>query len=367
MSMINLGYGVRTWSVVAGMAMAVASGCIVQTGDDDDGAGGNAGTGGSGAGAPADASQLFVVNNNAELTSYRGALSLDGEEAPTTRLSLGASTSLFQPRAAVLTETGRLLVARQNGGIVGYDEGASADGETPASVVVEGAGTGLDTPIAFAYAGASDTLYVGGPQMDEGVLVFSAVSSAAFDGEVAPARSFGPSDRAPHDATGTIEMSVDALVLDGSGRLFLSDTSGEHVNNSRVLFYEAPQALDGAAEPDAVITSVAWGTIEDMAIDADGTLYVVNASDTVFVYDAASQLEGEVQPSRTIRVAVGGASIKGVLVAPSGLGFVADDENHAIHSFEDFANLSSEAAPHRTLDGFETRLRNPRKMFLVTP
>lgn len=344
---------------------AIAGGCIVQTGEDDDGQGGQGGAGGGG--APADPSRLYVVNNNAELTSYVGATALDGETPPTTRLSLGASTSLFQPRAAVITESGRLLVARQNGGIVGYDDGASADGETAASVVVEGDATGLGTPVAMAYSAEGDGLYVGGQQMENGVLAFTDVSSSAFSGDVAPARVFGPPDRAPYDSSGTILMTVDALVLDASGSLFVSDTSGDNVNNSRVLFYDAPAALDGSAEPDAVIESSAWGTIEDMAIDAAGTLYVVSASDTVFVYAAADTLEGEVQPTRTIRLEVSGVSLTGVLVAPTGLGYLADDENHAIYTLDDIASQSGALAPHRALAGFETRLRNPRKMFLVTP
>lgn len=363
----------KAWGFL-GMAAAMAAmagGCIVQTDTDDDGQGGAAqgggGPGGGGAGTPADPSQLFVVNNNSELTSYLGATALSGETPPTTRLSLGASTSLFQPRAAVITESGRLLVARQNGGIVGYDDGATADGETAASVVVEGDATGLGTPIAMAYEASSDGLYVGGQQMENGVLAFTGVSSSAFTGDIPPARVFGPPDRAPYDPTGTILVTIDAVVLDASGSLFVSDTSGDNINNSRILFYDAPAALAGSSEPDQVITSTAWGTIEDMAIDPDGTLYVVSASDTVFVYEAADTLEGEVQPTRTLSLTVSGVSLAGVLVAPSGLGYLADDANHAIYTLDDMAAQSGALEPHRALEGFETRLRNPRKMFLVTP
>lgn len=365
-------------------ALAVALGlltaaCIVknETVADDDATtvgsggsgatGGAAGVGGSGAGQPADDTQLFVVNNNAELTSYVGANTLQGELPPTTRLSLGASTSLFQPRAAVITSSGRLLVARQNGGIVGYDEGISADGETEASVVVEGTNTQLGSPVAFAYQTSNDLLYVGAPQMENGVIAFTGVSAPGFSGDVAPARAFGPSDRAPYDTTGTILMSVDAMVLDSTGSLFFSDTSGDNVNNSRVLFYDAPAALDGMADPDAVITSTAWGTIEDMAIDAAGTLYVVNASNMLFVYDNADTLTGEVQPTRTVTIGVSLASLTGVTLSSTGLGYLADDENHSIYSIDSIATQDGSIDPNRILDGFETRLRNPRKMFLLEP
>ncbi len=362
----------------AAAACFVASGCILQAPADDDGEAGSggeaagsasstsagAGVGGSGS---AGNSRLFVVNNNSDLTSYDGVSALDGELAPATRLSLGAATSLFQPRALAITESGRLLVARQNGGIVGYDDGVAADGETSASLVVEGDGTGLDSPVAFAYQASSDVLYVGGPAMLGGLIVFADVSGATFNGEVAPARSFGPSDRVPYAATGTIAMSVDALALDESGSLFVSDTSGDNVNRSRVLFYDAPATLDGVAEPDAVFSSVSWQRIEDMTIDAAGTLYVVDSSDTVFVFDNADQLVGEVQPTRTITIGLNMVSLTGVTLSPAGLGYLADDSNHAIYTLDDMAVQDGSLEPARALEGFETRLRNPRKMFLLQP
>jgi hypothetical protein len=351
------------------LAAGYVSGCIVQTDTGDDGTGGAGGSASSGAGAgtPEDATRLFVVNNNAELTSYAGAAALDGETPPTTRLSLGASTSLFQPRDVALTAYGRLLVARQNGGIVGYDDGLAADAETAASVVVEGTDTGLDSPVTMALASASDTLYVGGPQLADGVLVYDAVSSDAFDGNVPPTRTFGPTDRAPHDPDGTIQLSIDAMVLDATGSLFFSDTSGDDVNHSRVLFYDDPAAQSGASEPDAVFTSAAWSRIEDMAIDGTGTLFVVDATDTVFVYEAADTLEGEVQPSRTVGIPLGGVSLTGLALSSTGLGYVADDMNHAIYTLDAIATLDGNVEPLRTLAGFETRLRNPRKMLLVEP
>jgi hypothetical protein len=342
---------------------ALVSGCIVQTTTDTD-RDGDTGSGGSGAGAPADAAVLFVVNNNGDLTSYAG--SLDGERAPTTRLTQGQPTSLYQARAAVLTDSGRMLVARQTGAINGYEDGRAATGETPASLIVEGAATRLTTPTSIAYRGEADEIYIGTAPARDGVLVFAAVSGPAFDGEVAPTRSFGPPDRAPHDADGTIPMSVDALAFDGGGQLWLSDTSGDHANQSRILVYADPDAASGALAPDRVLTNAGWGRVEDMAVDAAGNLYLVTGNDVVLRVDGAAARDGEVEPT-VLAVAADRPSLQGIAITRDGVGLVADTENFAIYSFDAIAAANGTLAPARTLTGYTTGLRNPRKLFLLEP
>jgi hypothetical protein len=345
---------------------ALLTGCIVQTQTSSDPTGdGGGGSGGEAGATPGeDTSVLFVVNNSGDLTSYAGATRLDGELEPTTRLTSGAPTSLYKAREAALTDSGRLLVARQNDAINGYDDGRTVTGDAPATVIVEGPSTLLTTPTSIAYTG--DRVYVGVAPASEGILVFEGVSSPAFDGDVAPTRAFGPPDRAPHDADGTIPMAVDALALDGAGGLWISDASADHVNQSRILVYESPGTLEGAAAPDRVLTNRTWGRIDALAVDAHGNLYLVTGDEKIFRVEGAAGLDGEVEPV-VIGLQVDRPSLQGIAISEGGMALVADTQNFAIYSIDGVASAAGDLVPSRTLTGYLTGLRSPRKLFLLEP
>ncbi len=309
---------------------------------------------------------LFVVNNNQPMTTYDDATALDGEIAFTTRLNLGSATSLFQPRSLVVTRTGRLLVSRQNGGIVGYDSALTATEDTPADIVTEGDNSGLESPISFAYDATNDRLYVGDANADGGILVFDAVSSFTLDGDRAPDRTFGPPDRIPFNTEAiTISMTIDAMDLDSDGNLFVSDTSGLNGNQSRILVFVDPGTADGAAVPAQEFTSTAWDNIEDLVVDANGALYVVASGDEVWMFAAPTTLEGDVLPDTTLVVQGDRVDIEGIVVGSDGTGYLADRGNHAIYSYDNLGTLSGTLVPDRTLEGFGTRLSGPRQMFLL--
>jgi len=309
---------------------------------------------------------LFVVNNNNPMTSYGNAGALDGEIPPTTRLNLGTATSLFQPRSIVVTRDGRLLVSRQNGGIVGYDSALTADESTPADVVVDGNNTDLETPISFAYDATNDRLFVGDANAGAGILVFDNVSSAAFDGDIAPDRTFGPPDRVPFNTESTsISMTVDAMDLDSDGNLFVSDTSGLNGNQSRILVFADPGSAEGLALPIQAFTSDSWENIEDIVVDANDVFYVVASTDSVLMFNDASTLNGDVSPSAIMTVQLTMVDLEGIVVGFDGTGYLADRANHAIYSYDGLAGLSGALGPDRTLDGFDTRLGSPRQMFLL--
>ncbi|MCB9596092.1 MAG: hypothetical protein H6719_25445 [Sandaracinaceae bacterium] len=313
------------------------------------------------ASTPSDARPwLYVVNTNDDLTSYAAASTADGPVEPRTTLEQGGTTMLFQPRAIAVTPSGRMLVGRQNGGIVGWDALASADGATPADRTIED--TGLSTVIEFAYDAAADRLFVGVPNAANGVLVYDDVSSDAFDGSVAPSRSFGPSDRAPHDPTGSIQMTVDALAFDAAGLLYVVDTSGLNTNHSRVLVYEGAGAADGETAPARIFESDAWAGVVDIAITGAGDLIAVDDTATIFTVRGAATAEGMVTPE-TVTASPARAALAGVLVGSDGTVYVTDRENADIYVFDGLDG--SDGTPDRTIAGTPTGLRGPRAMFLV--
>lgn len=322
--------------------------------------GGDNGNDNSGVMQPA----LYVVNNDGpSVTFYNNAESLNGEIMPDGEVEAGAATSLFQPRSVVVTNTGRLLVSRQNGGIVGYNDATVLNDTTTADLVVDGNNTLLEAVISFAYDLVNDRLFVGNINGTDGILVFDNVSQAGFDGEVAPNRTFGPPDRAPFDNP---PLTIDAMHIDANGDLYVSDSMGDNSpNRNRILVFTNAGAATGSVTPARTINSDAWGKHEDIFVDGDDVLYVVDAASLICIFAGASTLDGMQSPSSTIQVNIALANLQGIVVTRDGTGLVADRENSAIYSFDDIANRFGLLTPDRTLEGFETQLRGPRQLWLV--
>ncbi len=310
---------------------------------------------------------LFVTSNGSgsRITSY-GTGQIDGEIPPTTRLDAGAATGLFQARSVLVTPAGMLIATRQNGGLVIYENAFQASDDAPADRIVDGPKTLLESPIALAYDRASDTLYVGNANAEEGILAFAGVSQPSFDGDVTPTRTFAPDDRFPY--SGSIEMTIDALWIGPNGALYASDTSGLNVNSSRILVWHNPAGADGEVPADREITSSVLGNIEDLAVDAGGNLYVVDGSNGIYVFDKADQLDGPVQPGATITLdATPAPQLHGVAVDEAGTGYVADRAHHAIYSLANIAAQDGATLVDTILEGFDTRLSAPRQIWIHQP
>lgn len=326
---------------------------------------------GNGNGNDNSSDQLFVVNNSDSVISFASPLTANGNESPVTDLPVGATTDIFQPRSVVVTVDEVLIVSRQNGGITLHDDGLTTTSgvtvDIEADRIVEGNNTLLNAPISFAYDPAADMLFVGNIDAPEGILVFEDVSDPAFDGNVAPVRTFWPDDRSP---TTTTDMTIDALDLDSNGRIFVSDTSGLNQNSSRILIFDDAATADGQTTPAATLTSAFWGGIEDLVADGDA-LFVVDGTSAVKIFDDADNFSGVeiLIPSRTLTVNVALAAIDGIVIHSDGTGFLADSSNDAIYVYEDIASRSGITSPDRTISGNDTELFSPRQMFLyeVTP
>lgn len=306
--------------------------------------------------------RLFVVNNNSGITSYSNPATNADNVMPTTDLPVGAATNIFQPRSLVVTTGGQLIVARQNGGLSVHDNALTATGATVANRTVEGAATLMDAPIALAYDAANDRLFVGTIDSDDGILVYDNVSNVAFTDNLAPTRKFNPPDRAP---TNTTPMTIDSLALDMNGVLYVSDSSGLNVNSSRILVFQNPGAANGEVTPDRTIISLGWGGIEDIFVDDDDNLYVVDGSEQIEVVADASTANNLVVPDRTITLNGAGVAIRGILVDSMGRGFVADFGNDVIAILLNIATLDLGRDADAMIGGNDTELATPRHMFLI--
>jgi len=214
---------------------------------------------------------LYIVNLSNDFISFADFQSATGNVPPTTRLSLGGATDLFQPRATVVTASGRLLVSRGNGGIVGWNDAETATGNTFRNIEVDGANTGLGAPISFAYDRDDDRLFVGTVQSDLGIIVFDNVSGAGFSGNIAPSRSFSPDDRFPdvifivNNISGTSgNVTPTQVTVQGSGVHLRSVIAfdGElyfvDENNAAILVLdEIPTGSSASVVPSRVIEGTA--------------------------------------------------------------------------------------------------------------
>jgi|GEM_PF-2972784 len=302
---------------------------------------------------------LYVVNQQEDFIGFADFETANGNVAPSSSLSRGAATSLFQPRAAVVTGSGRLLISRGNGGIVGWNKATEAVDSAPADLVVDGAGTFLSSPIAFAYDPDDDRLFVGNVQAAMGILVFDDVSAAGFDGEVAPDRTFGPDDRVPH--SGSIPMTIDAFKLMDDGTLYVVDTSGTAQNSSRILVYNNPASANGEVNPARTITGP-WSKLRGIEV-AGNRLYAVDDSNTLFVVGNAGSASGSVTPGE-VTMEGSAVALRSVAAFDGELYFL-DEGNAAILVLGSLPNGSEPSvAPVRAIDGSATRLRLPSNMYL---
>lgn len=306
---------------------------------------------------------LFVVNNIQGVTSYTPSTA-ENDTEPETELPAGAGTMIFQPRAILVTPINELFIGRQNGGITVHTNATTRTGSTAANRVVSGSNTKLTDPIAFHYDETNDRLYVGNISANDGILVFNNVSNSAFNGNIAPSRIFNPPDRAPSNVT---PMTINGLAVDSDGEMYIADTSGLFVNSSRIVIIPNPGTASGETTVEAELTSGVWDVIEDIFIDSGNRLYVVDGSNKIYVHDNITSASGLIAPNRTITVPGSNVALRGIEIDASGRGFVSDSGNHRIVTYTNIASRDGSVNPTSELEGSNTELSTPRHMALFNP
>jgi hypothetical protein len=123
-------------------------------------------------------------------------------------------------------------------------------------------------------------------------------------------------------------------------------------NNSVNVFYDG-----NTGTPNVTITSAAFSYVAGIAIDANGTLYVANASGNSIAGFAAGT-SGSATPNLTIAGAGTGLDEPfGIAVTPSGTLYVANEEAPAVTEYP--ASSNGNAAPAITISGGPTGLNGP--------
>lgn len=310
---------------------------------------------------------LYIVNMSDDFVSFADFQTATGNVPPTTRLSLGTATDLFQPRATVVTASGRLLISRGNGGIVGWNDAKSATGTKFRDIEVDGAATGLGAPISFAYDRDDDRLFVGTIQSDLGIVIFDNVSGVGFNGNIAPSRVFSPEDRFPNATSGSIKMTIDAFRLDeANDRLYVVDTSGLSQNSSRILVYNTPGTKSGKVNPSRTLTATTapnrWTQVRSIEI-VNNRLYAVDDSNVLFIVNNINSADGNVTPTR-VTVQGNNVHLRSVIAFDGALYFL-DENNASILVLPEIpTGNTATVAPHRIITGSATRLRLPSYMYI---
>ena len=134
-------------------------------------------------------------------------------------------------------------------------------------------------------------------------------------------------------------------------------------NNNVVVFANA-SSLNGNVNATRIITSAAFTSVFDVYIDAADTMYVVDTAGFIFTFFDASSLNGVVQPDLTLTVP-GAVALSAIAVDEAGTAYIVDNGANAVFSYDDIDLLNGVIAPDRTIQGANTQLAAPIRVFLV--
>jgi len=294
--------------------------------------------------------QLYAANlDDDSVTGYLNPAELDGNQFPNTKLQ-GSLTDLDEPSGVVLSSTGWLITVNVNTpSLTVYEDAIDKDANERSSGTVEGAATEMVQPVALAIIPEEDMLFVAEITGDE-ILVFEGVSDDRFDGTIVPPRLINTqTSRDLNDPFG--------LSFSPSGELYVANNGGNNV----LVFSDAGN-LDGDVSPNRIITSDAFLDVYDAVVDKDDNLFVVDSGGQVFIFNNSSALNGSVLPSLTL-IVQGAEMLTSMVVDSNGVGYIADYEDDAVYIFDNAATLNGVFTADRTLQGGNSSLNGPIRLF----
>lgn len=298
---------------------------------------------------------LLVANfNNNSVTAYdiTDPSAVNGNIAPGANLS-GAQTLLQNPSDIVVDADGSLLVSNFNlASVTTYadaDDLTGINGNVTPTGNVQGAATLLTQPTTLSILPASDLLFVADIGNDV-ILVFDQVSTGMFNGNRAPIRTIASADI--DNPFGINFGAADTLYVANNGA-------------PRVVVFESASTLNGAVAATRIITSGSFGSLFDVFVDDGDRMFVVDQGNgQVHVFDNASTLNGNVAPDVTLTV-TGAAALTAIAVDSGGVGYIVDNVANAVYSYDNMANRNGAVAPDRILQGTNTQLVGPIRVFLL--
>lgn len=306
--------------------------------------------------------QLFVVNgaeNSVLAFDLAGYDDISGNVAPDARLA-GAATGLSSPRDSIVNNAGELMVLNAGGAdmpsitvYAGAADLANLLGNVAPTRTVQGNSTRLLVPASMAYDAANDLLFVGEAD-PPAIHVFATVSAPAFSGNVAPARSI--------DMASFSVMTPVSLFLADSGELYVTDDVA-----NQILVFANAASISGVLPADRNILSPSFSDISSAVVTSDNQLLVTDRNTGVVLkFDNASSLNGLAAPAETLNVP-NADELAGIVLGQLGHGLIVDQSANAIYDYEDVATTAGTVMPDRILQGNNTQLASPSRVYLNLP
>jgi hypothetical protein len=295
---------------------------------------------------------LFVTNlTTASVLSFPTPATTNGNTAPATNLS-GGATLMNTPQDVVVLSNGEMVVCNTATRVLTvYPNARTANGNLAPTRNVQGLATLLLGPAAMTYDSTRDLLYVSNQGTNQ-ILVFTGVSTSAFNGNLAPARVIATITGTP--IAGPMGLFIDAA----SDTLYLANHGANNI-----LVYSSASTRSGADVPPArVITSLTLLGPVDLLVDSGDNLIVPRIGGAVLIFTNASTRTGNITPDFTFTV--GGAVFSSIAVDAAGNGYLPDQGANAVYSINNIATRNGIITPDRTIQGAATQLSGAFGVFI---
>ena len=296
--------------------------------------------------------RLYIANiGGHSVTSYEDPALVNGNEPPDTNLQ-GAQTQLLSPSDIIVTGEGTLIASNFAGNaLTSYEDAPTTNGNFAPDGNVAGAATDLDSPTSLAVNKGQDLAFVANFTSDE-ITVYAGVSASSFNGNLAPLRTIVTT------TSGDLDNPI-GINFGAGDELYVANS----VPNN-VLVFAGASNLNGDVSPSRIITCTDFDAIFDVFIDSEDKMYVVDSFDgEVYIFDDASSLNGLQIPDFTLTIP-GAIFLTAIAVDSEGTGYVVDLTAEAIYSYDEIGTINGMFTPDRTIQGPQTLMDSPIRVFL---
>lgn len=311
--------------------------------------------------------QLFVANFiGRNVVSFLNPGSANGNQAPNTNIS-GLQTQISNPADIVVTASGILLVSNRlaapAGSITVYPGASTANGNVVPARNVQGANTGLSLPTTLAIHPSNDLIFVANNIAPYDINVFTGASTAAFNGNLAPARTI-------KSAALNFPFGINMGVSTAANPAAADDLYVANNTTSQILVFANASTRNGTITPDRVLTNPAFAGLFDCFVDIGDRLYVVNGAgggNRIHVINDASTRNGAVTIDSTLTV-TGAVDLTAIAVDQNQTGYVVDRSapgGGAVYAYDTINTRNGTFSPDRTITGASTQFNGPIRVFLV--
>jgi DNA-binding beta-propeller fold protein YncE len=288
---------------------------------------------------------LFVLGPNTGFVGFDGAHHLHGVNLGVTTELMAGPNTVIQPRDAALDSRGALYIisGAKSGSVAIYENPLSANGGRLPDRMVFGDATQIaNNPSGIAIDLENETLYVASITGD--LLAFSIGVPEAFNGAVAPARTFRVN----------MPLFKAEQLRFANGSLYVVDARG---GTSDIMAFDNPSSLVGDVLPDRVISHAGFDNTIGIDVDAFDRLWVgVRDLGQVLMFEGAGSLDGAVEPDLALSIADATIPPKPSFATTDSEDrlYVADSNGNVIFVFDVASELLSGARrPARTIDSAE--------------